>query len=81
MVQQVFDIVEAINKSGTTVFMVEQNAQMALQIAHRAYVLRTGSIVLADEAYKLAETDLVKKAYLEMCIRDRSSTSPTARSS
>lgn len=64
LVQQVFDIVEAINKSGTTVFMVEQNAQMALQIAHRAYVLRTGSIVLADEAYKLAETDLVKKAYL-----------------
>lgn len=64
LVHQVFAIVEAINKSGTTVFMVEQNAQMALEIAHRAYVLQTGSIVLADDAYKLAEGDLVKKAYL-----------------
>lgn len=64
LVQQVFEIVDGINKSGTTVFMVEQNAQMALQIAHRGYVLQTGSIVLADEAYKLAEGDRVKKAYL-----------------
>jgi len=64
LVQQVFDIVEDINRKGTTIFMVEQNAQMALQIAHRAYVLQTGSIVLSDEAYKLAESDRIKKAYL-----------------
>lgn len=64
LVRQVFDIIEDINKKGTTIFMVEQNAQMALQIAHRAYVLQTGSIVLTDEAYKLAEGDAVKKAYL-----------------
>ena len=64
LVQQVFDIIEGINKSGMTIFMVEQNAQMALQIAHRAYVLQTGSIVLTDEAYKLAGSDQIKEAYL-----------------
>ena len=64
LVQQVFGIIEGINKTGTTIFMVEQNAQMALQIAHRGYVLQTGSIVLADEAYKLADSDEINKAYL-----------------
>jgi branched-chain amino acid transport system ATP-binding protein len=64
LVQQVFEIIEGINKSGTTIFMVEQNAQMALQIANRAYVLQTGSIVLTDEAHKLAGSEEVRKAYL-----------------
>lgn len=64
LVQQVFDIIADINRRGTTIFMVEQNARMALQIAHRGYVLQTGSIVLSDEAYKLAEGDMIHRAYL-----------------
>ena len=65
LVQEIFDIIVQINKeSGTTVLLVEQNANMALQIAHRAYVLETGSIVLSGKAAELAQTDEVKRAYL-----------------
>ncbi len=55
-VEQVFDIIQAINKQGTTIFMVEQNANMALSIAHRAYVLQTGQVVLSGTATELRPT-------------------------
>jgi branched-chain amino acid transport system ATP-binding protein len=65
LVQQVFDIIQKINQDlGTTIFMVEQNASMALNIANRGYVLQTGCIVAADEAYKLAGDEAIKMAYL-----------------
>jgi branched-chain amino acid transport system ATP-binding protein len=65
LVQQVFDIVEKINRElGTTIFMVEQNASMALAIADRGYVLQTGRIVAADAACNLAGDDAIKEAYL-----------------
>src|SRR5262249_40549107 len=63
-VEQVFDIIQMINRQGTTVFMVEQNANMALQIAHRAYVLQTGRVVLSGPAAELRETELIRHAYL-----------------
>ena len=52
-VEQVFDIIQEINRQGTTIFMVEQNANMALSIAHRAYVLQTGQVVLSGSASEL----------------------------
>src|ERR1700761_6233721 len=55
-VELVFDTIQAINKQGTTIFMVEQNANMALSIAHRAYVLQTGQVVLSGTAAELRET-------------------------
>ncbi len=64
LVQEIFDIIVRINKAGTTVLLVEQNANIALQIANRAYVLETGSVVLSGPAAELAATDEVKKAYL-----------------
>ncbi|MBK7821331.1 MAG: ABC transporter ATP-binding protein [Tessaracoccus sp.] len=64
LVQEIFDIIVAINKTGTTVLLVEQNANIALQIADLAYVMETGSIVLSGEAKALAQTDEVKRAYL-----------------
>ena len=64
LVQEIFDIIVRINQTGTTVLLVEQNAHIALQIANRAYVLETGSIVLSGEAKALAQTDEVKRAYL-----------------
>lgn len=64
LVQQIFETVKEINKSGTTILLVEQNARMALSIASRAYVLETGEIVLEGEAGELAENPQVKKAYL-----------------
>jgi len=63
-VEQVFDIIQAINRQGTTIFMVEQNAAMALQIAHRAYVLQTGVVVLSGTAAELRENEDIKQAYL-----------------
>jgi branched-chain amino acid transport system ATP-binding protein len=63
-VEQVFDIIQAINKQGTTIFMVEQNAAMALSIAHRAYVLQTGQVVLSGPAAELRENELIRQAYL-----------------
>ena len=64
LVQQIFDIIQEINKSGTTVLLVEQNANMALSVAHRAYVLETGKIVLSGKAKDLLGNDDIKKAYL-----------------
>ncbi|HTW53478.1 MAG TPA: ABC transporter ATP-binding protein [Stellaceae bacterium] len=63
-VEQVFDIIQTINKQGTTIFMVEQNANMALQIAHRAYVLQTGQVVLSGAAAELRENPMIREAYL-----------------
>ena len=63
-VNEIFDIIQEINKSGTTVLFVEQNAKKALSIANRAYVLETGDIVLSGDAKELMNDDSVKKAYL-----------------
>lgn len=64
LVEQVFELIGEINKQGTTIFLVEQNATMALEIAHRGYVLQTGEIVLADTAKGLLENPEMKEAYL-----------------
>jgi branched-chain amino acid transport system ATP-binding protein len=64
LVEQIFDIIKEINSQGTTILLVEQNALMALGIAHRGYVLQTGKIVLADTAQRLSENEMVQKAYL-----------------
>jgi len=64
LVEQIFAIVQDINRQGTTVLLVEQNALMALAIANRGYVLQTGSILLADEARALMKNEMVRKAYL-----------------
>jgi branched-chain amino acid transport system ATP-binding protein len=64
LVEQIFDIVRDINKEGTTVLLVEQNALMALGLASRGYILQTGEIVLADVSSKLAQNPEVRKAYL-----------------
>jgi branched-chain amino acid transport system ATP-binding protein len=64
LVQQNFDIIEQINEAGVTVFMVEQNANMALSIADRGYVLQTGRIVLDDTAEALMANEDLRKAYL-----------------
>lgn len=63
-VNEIFDIIKEINEGGTTVLLVEQNAKKALSIAHKAYVLETGKIVLSGDAKELMNDDLVKKAYL-----------------
>ena len=64
LVQEIFNIVKEINQTGTTILLVEQNARMALSIAHRAYVLETGSLVMSGNAKELAENEAVQKAYL-----------------
>ncbi|MDC7233434.1 MAG: ABC transporter ATP-binding protein [Spirochaetales bacterium] len=65
IVQQIFDIIKKVNQeNNTTVFLVEQNANMALKIAHRGYVLETGKISMTDDADKLLANEDVKKAYL-----------------
>jgi branched-chain amino acid transport system ATP-binding protein len=63
-VDQVFEIIQAINKQGTTIFVVEQNAAMALSIANRGYVLQTGEVVLSGSAKSLLENPMVQRAYL-----------------
>lgn len=63
-VDRIFSIIREINAQGTSILLIEQNAQMALQTAHRGYVLETGEIVLADEARNLLGNDAVRKAYL-----------------
>lgn len=60
----IFEKLTEINKSGASILLVEQNAQMALEIAHRAYVFRIGEIVLADSGKNLLENDDVKKTFL-----------------
>jgi branched-chain amino acid transport system ATP-binding protein len=64
LVEQIFSIIKDINAQGTTILLVEQNALMALGIAHRGYVLQTGQIVLSDTAQRLGENEMVQKAYL-----------------
>jgi len=64
LVQMIFDIVKKINESGTTILLVEQNANMALQVANRAYVMETGSIVAQGTASELSQTEDIKRAYL-----------------
>jgi branched-chain amino acid transport system ATP-binding protein len=64
LVEQIFNIIKDINAQGTTILLVEQNALMALGVAHRGYVLQTGQIVLADTAQRLSENEMVQKAYL-----------------
>jgi branched-chain amino acid transport system ATP-binding protein len=64
LVELIFDIIVTINKEGTTILLVEQNALMALTIANRGYVIQTGEIVLADDAAKLKENEMVRKSYL-----------------
>jgi len=64
MVETIFGVVRDINAQGTTVLLVEQNALMALAVAHRGYVIQTGQIVLADQADALVQNEMVRKAYL-----------------
>lgn len=64
LVELIFSTIEEINKEGTTILLVEQNAHMALQIASRGYVLQTGEIVLQDSAANLRQNDMVQKVYL-----------------
>jgi branched-chain amino acid transport system ATP-binding protein len=63
-IQEIFSIIQEINRQGTTVLLIEQNAKMALSIAHRGYVLETGKVVLAGTGQELLESEEVKKAYL-----------------
>lgn len=63
-IQEIFDIIKAINQAGTTVLLVEQNANMALQIADYAYVMETGKIVLSGSAAQLSASDEIKRVYL-----------------
>lgn len=64
LVESIFETVQNINKEGTTILLVEQNALMALQVAHRGYVIQTGEIVLHDSAQALQSNAMVQKAYL-----------------
>ncbi len=64
LVELIFDIIKTLNEQGTTILLVEQNALMALSIAHRGYVLQTGEIVVSDTAANLRQNEAVQKAYL-----------------
>ena len=64
LVQQIFDIIKELHASGTTILLVEQNAEMALEVADRAYVLESGGIKLSGTGRELAQSDAIKKAYL-----------------
>jgi branched-chain amino acid transport system ATP-binding protein len=64
LVDTIFDIIRQINEQGTTILLVEQNAQLALQFSHRGYVIETGEIALADTSAALLKNEQVKKAYL-----------------
>jgi len=64
LVEQIFDIIRELHKAGTTILLVEQNAEMALKIADRAYVLESGSISVSGTGVELAASDKIKKAYL-----------------
>jgi branched-chain amino acid transport system ATP-binding protein len=64
LVDQIFDVIKELNAKGTTILLVEQNALMALGVAHRAYVLQTGRIVLSGKADEVARDENVRKAYL-----------------
>jgi branched-chain amino acid transport system ATP-binding protein len=64
LVDSIFDTIQQINKEGTTILLVEQNALMALSIANRGYVIQTGEIILADKAARLEANEMVRKSYL-----------------
>ena len=64
LMMNVFDSLAEINREGTTILVVEQNARMALQVANRGYVLQSGTILMSDSADKLADNEMVRKAYL-----------------
>ena len=64
LVEQIFSIIEEMNRKGTTILLVEQNAQMALSIASRAYVLETGNVTISGSGKELSESDEIRKAYL-----------------
>jgi branched-chain amino acid transport system ATP-binding protein len=64
IVLKIFEVIQELNREGVTVLLVEQNARMALRLAHRGYAMETGSIVMADEARKLLDDPRVKDAYL-----------------
>jgi branched-chain amino acid transport system ATP-binding protein len=64
LVELIFDIIKKLNEEGTTILLVEQNALMALSIAHRGYVLQTGEIILSNTAEKLKNDEMVQKSYL-----------------
>ena len=64
LVDAIFRIIQEVNRQGTTILLVEQNARMALRVAHRGYVIQTGRIVLHDAAAELLRSDLVRKTYL-----------------
>jgi branched-chain amino acid transport system ATP-binding protein len=66
LVEAIFDVIKEINQEGTTILLVEQNALMALSIAHRGYVIQTGQIVLQDTAANLKRNEMVRKSYLGM---------------
>ena len=66
LVEAIFTVIKAINQEGTTILLVEQNALMALSIAHRGYVIQTGQIVLQDTAANLKKNEMVRKSYLGM---------------
>ena len=64
LVEQIFKIIEELHDAGTTILLVEQNAQVALSIADRAYVLETGNISMSGDAKELLADDRVRRAYL-----------------
>jgi len=64
LVREIFDIIKNINSTGTTILLVEQNARMALSIAHRAYVIETGSIVMSGTGEELSKSNDIQNAYL-----------------
>lgn len=64
LVEQIFEIIKELHKSGTTILLVEQNAQMALSVADRAYVLETGKVTLSGTGAELIKSDEIRKAYL-----------------
>jgi len=64
LVDQIFDIIRELNRSGVTILLVEQNALMALRLASRGYVLETGRVAIADASENLLKNDRVKRAYL-----------------
>lgn len=64
LVESIFETIQEINREGTTILLVEQNAHMALQVAHRGYVLQTGEIVLDGTAETLRNNPMVQKSYL-----------------
>ena len=64
LIEQIFDIIAQMNKAGTTILLIEQNAQMALSVAHRAYVLETGKVAVSGTGEELAASDRIRKAYL-----------------